>query len=106
MTNEERAIYIVIAVIVGILIIVAVISYNRAQRKCKNCGEVGLELVLEKEVDRYNSTKTVNDYVKNKKGEIIRTVEKQVPVTMIVYSCLYRCKFCGHEEEKKVTREK
>ena len=94
MTNEERAIYIVIAVIVGILIIVAIISYNRAQRKCKNCGEVGLELVLEKEVDRYNSTKTVNDYVKNKKGEIIRKLEENEIISVL------------KEEILKITNEK
>lgn len=93
-------------IIIIALLVVGCIAGSILSKKCEKCKRIGMELVSEREADRYNSTKTVKDSMKNKKGEVIGYVEKEVPVTMIVYSCLYRCKFCGHEEERKVTREK
>lgn len=102
---------IIAIVFFGVLFIYSIIyskykkSVERAQKTCKNCGEVGLEFFDEEEIDRYNSTKTVRDEVRNEKGEVIRTVCKEVPVTKAVYLCTYKCKYCGYEEKRKSTRE-
>ena len=98
-------ILIVIGIILFLVIGFLVLAY-RASLHCDKCKKLGMEQVKKEEVDRYNTTKRVIEKVKNKKGEVVRTIHKDVPITKIVYSCTYKCKYCGYEEKRKKEEEK
>lgn len=94
-------VFIVILAIVFIVFVIIPILAYRASMHCSNCKKYGMEQIDKKEVDRYSTTKRVTEKVRNKKGEVIRTVEKEVPATKIIYSCTFKCKYCGFEEKRK-----
>ena len=92
--------------IVAVLFVGFLVMAYRASLHCDKCKKLGMEQVKKEEVDRYNTTKRVIEKVKNKKGEVIRTIHKDVPITKIVYSCTFKCKYCGYEEKRKKEEEK
>lgn len=96
---------IVIGIVLVLLVGFLIMAY-RASLHCDKCKKLGMEQVKKEEIDRYTTTKRVTEKVRNKKGEVIRTIDKTVPVTKIVYSCTFKCKYCGYEEKRKKEEEK
>ena len=98
-------IIVVLIVLFLIFVVLPILAY-RASLHCDKCKKLGMEQIKKEEVDRYNTTKRVTEKVRNKKGEVIRTIDKDIPVTKIVYSCTFKCKYCGYEEKRKKEEEK
>mgnify|MGYP006957414317 CR=1 FL=1 len=95
----------VVLIVTAIIILIVAFSIILS-RKCPNCKKIQLEFKKSVEIDRYNTTKRVEEKIKNKNGETVKTIEKIVPITKAVYENYYECKNCGHvvirREEKEL----
>lgn len=94
----------VVLIIVAIFILI-VAFFIMLSRRCPNCKKIQLEFKKSVEIDRYNTTKRVEEKVKNAKGETIKTVERIVPITKAIYENYYECKNCGHIVIKRQEKE-
>ena len=99
---EEGTIYalIILGGIPLIFILFHFFSY-RMEHKCPKCKKITLDKVASEETNRSYSTKKVKEEVKDKKGQVIGTIEREVPTTTITYLCTYHCSNCGHSELRK-----
>ncbi len=100
MSETIIALIIVVAIFTIITIIVVVES-----KRCPKCKKLGLEFDDEIEKERYNTTKKVEDVTKDKNGNVIKRTEKIIPVTMVVYEIIYKCKYCGQVVVSKKEKE-
>lgn len=76
--------------------------------RCPRCKKWRARKILSRNVlEKYQTTKTkfYKETVRNKKGEIIKTVSREIPVKVYVEECIYKytCRYCSHKwtEEKK-----
>lgn len=92
------------AIIIVVVIILSIVVSCIESKRCPECKKLGLELENKVEIDRYDTTKKVEDVDKDKNGKVIRTIEKTLPVTMVVYEEYYKCKYCG-KTFKHTTKE-
>jgi hypothetical protein len=89
----------------GCLLLIIGMSLRSANRKkCQACGRWNALKVIDKQPVSKEPTaikKTLKEEHKNKKGEIIRTIEKEVmvPGVKITYLVKSQCKYCKNEKE-------
>lgn len=91
---------IILAILSVAMIITTLIAIRLHSKRCKKCGkwkaleEIKAEVVQRQEVIRTGIQK---EYHRDKRGELIKTVEKEVPVpgVNVVYKITKKCKFCG-----------
>jgi hypothetical protein len=74
---------------------------RRHSKKCEKCGKWdAMRRLSRKEYKRKQVSvgKTLVDVHRNKEGEVIKTVEKEVlvPGVEVYYEVKDECKFCGH----------
>lgn len=78
-------------------------SFAKRCPKCKKWS--AREIKLREVLSKYQTTrtKTYNETVKNKRGEVIRTHSRQKPVRVCVEECLYhyKCKYCYYQWKEK-----
>ncbi len=87
---------IIIAFAIVITIVIVAIFINAQSMKCPNCKGYELEYEKRVEKERYDTTKMVKDEVKDRDGKLITTIEKILPITIVVYEEYYKCRNCGH----------
>jgi hypothetical protein len=85
---------------IGSVIIGFIIIMKRYNNKCDECGKWGsLKIIKTETVEKIPSTiiKTLNERVKNSKGETIRTKTKEiaVPATKYKYKVYRQCVNCN-----------
>ena len=91
-----------LAIISVALIITAVIAIKLHSKRCEKCGKWNAleEIKAAEEIERREVTrrKILKEYHRNKSGELIETVEKEVyvPGVEVTYRITKKCKFCGY----------
>jgi len=97
-----KIIIFIVVIVVAIFVLIAIFS-----GRCNKCGKFkAMRKIEEYEVDRYTTTKEVTDTEKDNKGKIIKQVNKTIPVTMVKYEMVYKCKYCGNVSKTHHTEEK
>lgn len=92
--NNKNYLYILIS------IVFLIILYYRFKRRCPKCGKWGVMKVIDKELIEEKATsikKILKEETKNAKGEVTKTVNREVvvPGTKRTYKVYRKCKKCG-----------
>lgn len=97
--------YIVVACVIGFMLIV-MIGASIAAARCDSCGAFfAMERKSKKEISRTPCSKLEKLDIKDAKGNIVGTSESRRYGYAITYIITYKCKVCGHTEERKEIAE-
>lgn len=86
------------------------IKYSQYQKRCGSCGKWNAISITDKKVvsrDETSIKRTTKDIRRNRNGEIIDTVEREVFIPGIKEktAIITRCKFCNAEDITYETRK-
>lgn len=101
---EAVTVLVVIGVIVGGI---ALLVFG-ASRRCSACAKWwALEKIGTEELDRDHVYKVVpvNEQIVGRKGVYFKRTEQQRRFTRVLNRHVFRCKHCGHEEDKREVTE-
>ena len=106
---ESNDLRIALGVIGAILTLVGLVSWRMHSKRCKECDLWNALIVTDREeVDRVATAikKTLKEQHKNSKGEIVRTVEREVmvPGVKVTFLVTNQCKFCKNVSQHHETR--
>jgi hypothetical protein len=80
------------------VIFIMITSY-RFKRRCDNCKKWNAMRIFNREcVDQKQSTIVEKRSMKNRKGEVIRSWEVDIPATTYYYRIHRKCKHCGYKD--------
>jgi hypothetical protein len=97
--------FVYLVVIAGALYIVYML-YLAIRDKCPSCDKLnGLKYVSRTLVREDNISVLVENRIKDKAGNVIRTNEQYVPGVRKVYEYAFRCSHCEYVEKRTVTRD-
>ena len=95
---SSNNIWVLPVLVFGAIFLLIVLCVKAASRppKCPKCGQRTTERVDSKYDYEFKTTarRTVGE-VKNKNGEVIRTIEKDVPVIETHWIDTWKCSSCG-----------
>ena len=82
-----------------ICVIFIMITSYRYKRRCDNCKKWNAMRIFNREcIDQKQSTLVEKRSMKNRKGEVIRSWEVDIPATTYYYRIHRKCKHCGYED--------
>ena len=100
--NEAGGALIVIALI-AIAVSVTVVGMG-VSKKCPTCGKLfALQEQGRTLLGSRATTVTEQREVKNEQGEVVGTVDVDVPAVARDYKVSYKCKYCGNVQNKAKT---